>query len=203
MRGRGPSTFRRTMRTGRLQGATPPGQVRLSHVTGGLRPPAIHGEPRCGSEKMEKLQSTGLRHRNLLSSTPGHCALPASRFAPHLILKAELGFLTQRRKGAEDAELRSHGGPENVHPLGAPLEPRTLPHSSALSASLRLCVFHPFAVFRVILETAMECPRKARNDTKRRLCEIFLPHPVGERNNCRNRLAFRAFRVFRGPQSRI
>jgi len=50
-----------------------------------------------------------------------------------------LGFLTQRRKGAEDAELRSHGGPENVHPLGAPLEPRTLPHSSALSAALRLC----------------------------------------------------------------
>jgi hypothetical protein len=35
--------------------------------------------------KMEKLQSTGLRHRNLLSSTQGHCALPTSRFAPHLI----------------------------------------------------------------------------------------------------------------------
>jgi len=72
------------------------------------------------------------------------------RSAPGVILKAGLGFLTQRRKGAEDAELRSHGGPENVHLLGEPVEPRTFPHSSAFSAALRLCVFHPIAVFRSI-----------------------------------------------------
>ena len=44
-----------------------------------------------------------------------------------IILAAGWGFLTQRRKGAEDAELRSPGGPENVHLLGAPVEQRTFP----------------------------------------------------------------------------
>jgi hypothetical protein len=43
----------------------------------------------------------------------------------------------------------------------------------------------------ITLKAALEGPR---NDTKGRLCEIFLPHPVGERNNCRNHLGFRAFR---------
>ena len=55
-----------------------------------------------------------------------------------IILAAGWGFLTQRRKGAEDAELRSPGGPENVHLLGAPVEQRTFP--PFLCA---LCTFAP------------------------------------------------------------
>ena len=53
-------------------------------------------------------------------------------------LKAGLGFLTQRRQGAEDAELRSHGGPENVHLLGEPVEQRIFPFLCALCASAPL-----------------------------------------------------------------
>ena len=48
--------------------------------------------------------------------------------------KRDGGF---KRGSAKDTEFRSHGGPENVHLLGAPVEPRTFPHSSALSAALR------------------------------------------------------------------
>ena len=69
-------------------------------------------------------------------------------------LKAGLGFLTQRRKGAEDAELRNECGPENVHLPGAPVEPRTFPHSSASSAPLRLGVFHPGGY-----APGLSCPR--------------------------------------------
>jgi len=47
------------------------------------------------------------------------------------------------------------------------------------------------------LETAQECPRKARKNTKGTACGISLTHPVGERSNCRNHLTFRAFRAFR------
>jgi hypothetical protein len=71
------------------------------------------------------------------------------RIVTSINLKAGLGFLTQRRQGAEDAEFRSHGGPENVHLLGEPVVQRIFFHSSALSAALRLCVFHPIAVSRI------------------------------------------------------
>jgi hypothetical protein len=46
--------------------------------------------------------------------------------------------LTQRRQAAEDAELRSHGGPENVHLLGEPVEQRIFPFLCALCASAPL-----------------------------------------------------------------
>ena len=88
-------------------------------------------------------------------------SVPSPKAEP-INLKAGLGFLTQRRKGAEDAELRSHGGPENVHLLGAPVEQQLSFHSSALSAALRLCVFHPIAVSRLIITSRPTMPQTQR-----------------------------------------
>ena len=52
----------------------------------------------------------------------------AVQTTPGFILKRDGDFLTQRRKGEEDAELRSQRGRENVYLR------RTSPHASALSA---------------------------------------------------------------------
>ncbi len=49
----------------------------------------------------------------------------------------------------------------------------------------------------------MKSPRKTRKDTKTKGCDFLVTHPSGEPTICHNPLSFRAFRVFRGPQSRF
>jgi hypothetical protein len=44
---------------------------------------------------------------------------------------------------------------------------------------------------------------KSTKRHERNALRNFSTHPAGERSNCRNHLAFRAFRVFCGPQFRI
>ena len=65
----------------------------------------------------------------------GFAARPS--LAPLLILKARLGFLTQRRKDAEGAELRSNRAQEKVHLPGEPWPQRSFLSDLCVSAPPR------------------------------------------------------------------
>ncbi|KAB2647790.1 MAG: hypothetical protein DVB27_02940 [Verrucomicrobia bacterium] len=122
-----------------------------SHIDGGEKPVApgdTKGRQRLAEYLLRAPFSLQKIHRAIRVS-PCMCAeFSAASGVPLLAVRDRikgktlnlnpgLGFLTQRRKGAEDAELRSECEPESVHLLGEPVEPRTFPHSFACSASLR------------------------------------------------------------------
>jgi len=73
-----------------------------------------------------------------------------------IILAAGWGFLTQRRKGAKAQRTQSYGALADLKMFTCWVRLWSnglFPHSSALSAPLRLCVFHPIAALRIMDHT--------------------------------------------------